>query len=350
MSSRHVVELWPHKRFWRFEWLVRTGRAKRASTIRLKRIKNRVYAVFVYELEPEPPREPEAVIALDVNENTAVAARVYLKATVDRVAQWNREWIQPISIRVFRTDFGRLAKRYDSIRRKWAKELTVEINGRKLSGAHTREYRKKVKRLRERNRKKDRVYKIAHELTKEPAVLVTEELGKKPQEEIAQKKISPQLRHRIKQTPMKAVVEKARDKAAERGLRLLLVSSYKNSQTCPLHYMQLSFPTGAKVGHCPRGHRVHRDVAAVLNMLMRAVEKLEPTYAEAVKNAMSILDEKQLEMWTEAMLSVERTAKAQWPDVLARASPMTPPGAIIPAGDGGRLRPAPRGGEGARNN
>ncbi|AET32025.1 hypothetical protein [Pyrobaculum ferrireducens] len=72
------------------EWLVRTGRAKRASTIRLRRVKNKVYAVFTYEVEPEPPREPEAVIVFDVNENTVVAAKVDLIAAVDRVARWKR--------------------------------------------------------------------------------------------------------------------------------------------------------------------------------------------------------------------------------------------------------------------
>ncbi|WP_428495305.1 hypothetical protein, partial [Pyrobaculum sp.] len=326
MSGRIVAELWPHKRFWLYEWLAKTGRATRASTIRLKRVGNRVYAVFVYEVKPEAPREPEAVVAFDVNENTIVAARVDLKATVDRVAQWNRQWVQPISIRVFRTDFGRLAKRYGAIRRRWAEELSVEINGKRLSGTHTREYKKRVKRLREGDRKRDRVYRIAHALTKEPTILVTENVGKKPQEEMIVDKRSPQLRHRIKQTPMKAVVGKVADKATERGLRLVLVSSYRNSKTCPVHGEPLSFPTGPKVGLCPRGHWVHRDVAAVLNMLWRAVERLEPEYSEIVKQALSTVDEKMLEEWSRLVLEAESPIQAQWPDVLARASPMTPPG------------------------
>jgi hypothetical protein len=61
MSGRHAAELWPYKRFWLFEWLVRIGKAKRASTIRLRRVKNRVYAVFTYEVEPEAEKEPTAV-------------------------------------------------------------------------------------------------------------------------------------------------------------------------------------------------------------------------------------------------------------------------------------------------
>jgi IS605 OrfB family transposase len=325
MSGRHVAELWPHKRFWHYEWLIKTGRARRASTIRLKRVKNRVYAIFVYEVEPEAPREPEAVVAFDINENTLVAVRVDLKAAVDRVAQWNRQWVQPpISIKVFRTDFGRLARRYDAIRRRWAEELTVEINGKRLAGVHTREYRKRVKRLREGDRKKDRVNKVAHELTKEPAILVTEDLGKKPQEGMIEKVKDRELRHRIKQTPMKAILAKTADKAEERGLRLVLVSAYRNSKTCPIHGVEVSFPLGPKVGLCPRGHWVHRDVASVLNMLKRAADKLEEKYAEAVRRALSAVDEGTLEEWSRHVLEAEGALQAQRPDVLARAGPMTP--------------------------
>jgi IS605 OrfB family transposase len=225
---------------------------------------------------------------------------------------------------VFRTDFGRLAKRYDSIRRKWAKELTVEINGRKLSGTHTREFRKRVKRLREGKRKRDRVNKVAHELTKEPAILVTENVGKKPQEKMIERVDSAELRHRIKQMPIRAVVEKVRDKAEERGLRLVLVSAYRNSKTCPIHGVEMSFPLGPKIGLCPRGHWVHRDVASVLNILRKVAERLEPKYAEAVRRVLFAVDEKQLERWTAEVLETERAVRAEWPAVLARASPMTP--------------------------
>ncbi|MGB9704129.1 MAG: transposase [Pyrobaculum sp.] len=340
MSERYAAELWPHKRFWLFEWLVRIGRAKRSSTIRLRRVKNRVYAVFTYEVESEAGKEPVAIIAFDVNENTVFAARVDLKATVDRVSQWNQQWIQPsISIRVFRTDFGRLAKRYDAVRRRWAEEFTVEIDGKRLSGAHTRDYRKRVKRLRERDRKRDKVNKVAHELTREPAVLVTENVGKKPQEEMVEDKKSPRLRHRIKQTPIKAVVEKVRDKAEERGLKVLLVSAYRNSKTCPIHGVEMSFPLGPKLGLCPRGHWVHRDVASVLNMLKKATEKLEGKYAEAVKRALSAVDEKMLEEWSRQVLEAEGSIRTPRPAVLARASPMTPAGRGDGDPDGDRGRP-----------
>jgi hypothetical protein len=72
-------------------------------------------------VEPETEKEPVAVTAFDVNENTVVVARIDLKIAVEKVTQWNRQWIQPsISIRVIKTDFGRLARRYGAIRRRWA--------------------------------------------------------------------------------------------------------------------------------------------------------------------------------------------------------------------------------------
>jgi len=181
IDARVTAELCPHRRFWRFE--VRMGKAKRASTIRLRRDRDRVYAVFTYEVEPEAERKPLAITAFDVNENTVVvAARIDLKQTVEKVAEWNRDKIQPpTSIRVFKTDFGRLARRYAAIRRRWAEELSLKINGKKLSGVHTREFRKCAQRLREGRRKRDRVNKIAHELTKEHAISVTEDVGKRPQ-------------------------------------------------------------------------------------------------------------------------------------------------------------------------
>ncbi|AET32026.1 zinc ribbon domain-containing protein [Pyrobaculum ferrireducens] len=155
-------------------------------------------------------------------------------------------------------------------------------------------------------------------------IFVTEDLGEKPQEEMVEDKRSPQLKHRIKQTPMKAVVDKTADKAAERGLRLVLVSSYRNSKTCPVHGEEMSFPLGSKTGLCPRGHWVHRDVAAVLNIMRRAAERLEPRYAEAVKRALSAVDVKALGEWSRSALEAERVSQTKRPAVLARASPMTP--------------------------
>ncbi|MGC9171219.1 MAG: hypothetical protein ACP5HD_10870, partial [Thermoproteus sp.] len=108
--------------------------------------------------------------------------------------------------------------------------------------------------------------------------------------------------------------------------KLVLVSSYRNSKTCPIHGEEMSFPLGPKMGLCPRGHWVHRDVVAVLNMLRKAAEELEERYTEAVKQALSAVDEKTLEEWSRQVLEAEGPASR--PDALARA------GLMIPAGRG----------------
>jgi transposase len=222
-STRFELELWLHKRFWKFEWLATVGEAERLNTIRLRRVGNRVYAIFFYELSAKR-KEPKAVAAFDINENTVVVAKIDLVATVDKVTQWNRRLI---SITVIRTDLGRLARGYGAIRAKLAEECSYEVNGRKISGTRTREYRKHAKRLREKERKKGRIYGVANELTRESALLVTENIGERPQEKMIMKMRRKELRHCIKQTPSRSIIRVVRDKSVERGSSFIMVSAHK---------------------------------------------------------------------------------------------------------------------------
>ena len=57
-----------------------------------------------------------------MNENSVAVARVSLLATVDAVARWNRRYVDPAVYSV-RTDFGRLAKRYEAVRSAKLEEL-----------------------------------------------------------------------------------------------------------------------------------------------------------------------------------------------------------------------------------
>jgi len=104
---------------------------------------------------------------------------------------------------------------------------------------NTREFRKRVKRLRERGRKVGRVRHVANELTKSPAIIITEELGENPQDEMINGVSKDELRHRIKQIPFKAVEEAVEDKALEHGSKIFHVSSYRNSRVCPIHFTRL---------------------------------------------------------------------------------------------------------------
>jgi hypothetical protein len=65
---------------------------------------------------------PAEVVAFDVNESWVAVARLSLLTTVDRVASWNRQYINP-AVYSIKTDFGRLAKRYEAVRNAKLEEL-----------------------------------------------------------------------------------------------------------------------------------------------------------------------------------------------------------------------------------
>ncbi len=140
----------------------------------------------------------------------------------------------------------------------------------------TREFRKFVRRLTERRRKEGRMRQVAREVTKSSAVVITEELGKNPQEEmigLEKKAKKRELRHRIKQTPFKKLLKSIEDKAREVGSVVVYVSPYRNSRVCPIHFALLKNGGGWHALHCPRGHVVDGDAATVLNMLWRTTPR-----------------------------------------------------------------------------
>jgi IS605 OrfB family transposase len=284
-GGRRKVWIKPHRRFWLYWWKVLLKEAELASTLVLKRRRGRWYAVFIFDVasKREPPAE---AVAFDVNENSVAVARVTLLSTVDAVAQWNRQYINP-AVYSIRTDFGRLAKRYETVRNAKLEELKRKYpyagrdeEERRQNVADTREFRKFVRRLRERRRKEGRIRQIASEVTRSPAVIITEELGKNPQEEMigveekakkgVKKKVEKrELRHRIRQTPFKRLVRAVEDKAAEAGSVVVYVSPYRNSKVCPIHFAFLRDNGSWHTLYCPHGHAVDRDAAAVLNMLWK---------------------------------------------------------------------------------
>jgi IS605 OrfB family transposase len=269
-GGRTVVWLRPHKRFWLFWWRVLSGEAELASTLLIKRRLNKWYAVFIFEIKPRE-EEPQSIIAFDINENTVAVGKIDLTSTVGMVTNWNRQYIMP-QLYMIRTDFGRLARRYEKVRNAIIERLKPEFalpNGNYVNVTNTREYRKQVRKLRERDRKLGRVRHVANELTKIPAIIITEELGDNPQESMIEDVGRSELRHRIKQTPFKSIEKTVEDKALERGSRLVRVSSYRNSRVCPIHFVRLERTEDWHTLQCPLGHLVHRDYASVTNMLWK---------------------------------------------------------------------------------
>jgi len=147
-NGRTEVWLRPHKRFWQYWWRVLTGEAELASTLIIKRRLNRWYAVFVFEIKPR--REvPQSVVAFDINENTVAVGRIDIETTVSKVVNWNRQYMVP-ELYTIRTDFGRLARRYERVRNAIIDRLKQSFtlpSGKYVNVANTREFRKRVKRL-----------------------------------------------------------------------------------------------------------------------------------------------------------------------------------------------------------
>ena len=365
-GGRREIWIKPHRRFWLYWWRVLRKEAELASTLILKRRRNKWYAVFVFDLAPE--REPPAeAVAFDVNENSVAVARVSLLSTVDAVALWNRQYVDP-AVYSIRTDFGRLAKRYEAVRNAKLEELKRKYpyagrdeEERRQNVADTREFRKFVRRLRERRRKEGRVRRIVREMTKSPALIITEEFGKNPQEEmigLEEKKVGKrELRHRIKQTPFRRILRAVEDEAREGGSVVFYVSSFRNSKVCPTHFALLKNGGGWHDLHCPHGHAVDRDAAAVLNMLWKATptgwvkavwwdvkevrKRLKKGIVprEAVRKTNPIIPRPIIHaVWTSLMA---QKAGNKWPAVLARAAPMTP--AQGADEDGTRAPPRPKG-------
>jgi len=266
-NGRTVVWLRPHKRFWQYWWRVLTGEAELASTLMIKRRLNKWYAIFIFKLKPRQ-EVPQHMVAFDINENTVAVGRIDLPSTVSKVVNWNRQYMVP-ELYTIRTDFGRLARRYKRVRNAIIERLKPGFalpNGKYANVTNTREYRKRVKRLRERVRKVGRVRHVANELTRIPAIIVTEELGENPQESMIEDVGRGELRHRIKQTPFKSIEKTVEDKALERGSRIFHVSAYRNSRVCPIHFTRLEKTDDWHTLYCPRGHYVDRDHASVMNM------------------------------------------------------------------------------------
>ena len=180
-GGRREVWLRLHKRFWHYWWLVLNKEAGLRKTLIVKRKVNRWYAVFVFELKPRV-EEPQSIIAFDINENTVAVGRIDLPSTVSKVVGWNRQYLTP-QLYLIKTDFGRLARRYEAIRSAIIERLKPHFalpDGKYLNVTNTREFRKQVRKLRERDRKVGRVRQIANELTKNPSIIITEELSEKP--------------------------------------------------------------------------------------------------------------------------------------------------------------------------
>ena len=336
-NSRREVWIKPHRRFWLYWWRVLNGEAELASTLMIKRRANKWYAIFVFELKPRE-EEPRSIVAFDINENTVAVGKIGIKTTVGKVVGWNRQYLTP-QLYTIKTDFGRLARRYEAIRNKIIEKLKPGFalpNGKYVNVTNTREYRKRVKKLREEERKVGRVRYVASELTKNPSIIITEDLGENPQESMINEIKRSETRHRVSQIPFKAIEKAVEDKALERGSRMFKVSSFRNSQICPIHFTRLKRTSDWHTLKCPLGHYADRDYASILNMAWKTTPE---SWTKGVwwnmkslsknmnwrkhKGKSNLLIPYSLVQYIHAVLKTLK-ASEQSPAVLARAKPMNP--------------------------
>jgi IS605 OrfB family transposase len=317
----------------------------------VKRKVNKWYAIFIFEIKPRVEK-PQSIISFDINENTVAVSRVDLPSTVSKVVDWNRQYATP-QLYTIRTDFGRLARRYERVRNTIIERLKPHFtlpNGKYVNITNTREFRKRVKRLREGDRKIGRVRQVANELTKIPAIIITEELGSNPQESMIEDVGRNELRHRIKQTPFKKLEEAVEDKALERGSRLVRVSSYRNSRVCPIHFVRLGRTDDWHTLQCPLGHLVDRDYASILNMMWKVTPEAwtkgvwwglrkKMGWREHEDNSNPIIPYPIMQ-YIHAMLKTF-TASEQSPAMPARGKPMNP---AREANEGRARKPPKKGG------
>jgi len=336
LGRRREVWIKPHKRFWLYWWKVLNGEAELASTLLIKHRTNKWYAVFVFEIKPREEK-PKSIVAFDINENTVAVGRIDIETTVSKVVDWNRQYLTP-QLYMIRTDFGRLARRYERVRNTIIERLKPHFtlpNGKYVNITNTREYRKRVKHLRESGRKVGRVRHVANELTKTPGIIVTEDLGERPQDEMISDLESGGLRHRIKQIPFKALERAVEDKALERGSKIFYVSAYRNSRVCPIHFVRLERTDDWHTLQCPLGHLVDRDYASVVNMAWKLTPeawtkafwwnmKREMNWRKHEGRSNSLVPYFMAKILHTTLR--EFKASEQSPAMLARGSPMNPAG------------------------
>ena len=83
-----------------------------------------------------------------------------------------------------------------------------------------------------------------------------------------------QLRHRIYQSALKGELNTIIDKAREYGMPVLMVDPRNTSKICPIHKTVIEYGED-RIGVCSKGgERWHREVAALINIYLKALEAL----------------------------------------------------------------------------
>jgi putative transposase len=151
------------------------------------------------------------------------------------------------------------------------------------NGSGGKEARKTMEKLRE-GKKRDYRMKTANLIVRDAlrtrGVIVIERItGEDIRVMIARYK-NKRLRHRIYQSALKGELNAIIDKAREYGAPILMVDPRNTSKICPIHKTVIEYGED-RIGVCSKGgERWHREVAALINLYLKALEALYKGYAQ----------------------------------------------------------------------
>jgi len=255
------LDLEPSKEFYKL--LARGFKPTSHAKIRLDRKNRRVIFHLSLEKEVEIYRPEDIVKPVDVNEDSV--ATLYEAFAV-----------------ILGTDLAKTTLGY-SYRKK-------SIQRRNRSGS--RETRKTMEKLREGKKKRDYRWKTTNMIVRDAlrmrGVIVIEGISGEDIRVMIARYKNKQLRHRIYQSALKGELNSIIDKAREYGVPVLMVDLRNTSKICPIHNALIEYGED-RIGICSKGgERWHREVVALINIYLKALEALYEGIAEKGFGVLSI--------------------------------------------------------------
>ena len=236
----------PHKLYWKYmnrpEW-------KLCSEAKLKINSNGVELFLTFRKEEYKPYEPIAIIPVDINEDNVtfkVGNEVYM----------------------VKTNFKKIIVSYHDHRKRIQEKYQQKLP--KL-------FRRLVRVLREKERKKNIRYQVTNlivKIAKEiKAKVVLENLPKKTPSNMISRINNKMLKHRIYQAGFRGLLNTIIDKCMEYDVPYALVNPRKTSSTCPICNSILVRGIAPRQMYCPKcGYQAGRDIIAVFNLEKRYLQ------------------------------------------------------------------------------
>jgi IS605 OrfB family transposase len=255
------LDLEPSKEFYKL--LARGFKLTSHTKIKLDRKNRRVSFHLSLGKEIKIYRPEDIVKPVDVNENSV--ATLYEAFAV-----------------ILETDLAETTLGYS-----YRKESIQRRNG---SGS--REARKAMEKLKEGKKKRDYRMETASLIVRDTmrmrGVIVIERISGEDIRVMISRYKNKQLRHRIYQSALKGELNAIIDKAREYGVPVLMVDPRNTSKICPIHNALIEYGED-RIGICSKGgERWHREVVALINIYLKALEALYEGYVQKGFGVLSI--------------------------------------------------------------